>query len=83
MTSTYQKKAIDLTSFEKEQIVLLLKRYYPDANNQYIESRISHLSDFDIVILKEGNKMHGVSYFKVNKLKTPFSNKKITVVFYL
>ncbi|MDG1331798.1 MAG: hypothetical protein P8P74_05680 [Crocinitomicaceae bacterium] len=76
----YQKKAADLSIIEHDLIVSLLERHYPNTDKKYIEDRVSPHNDFDIVFLKNEAVIVGVSYFKVNKLKTPFSNRKIPVI---
>jgi len=60
----------------------LLKRYYPTADEKYINNRLSGEYGFDIVLLKTHGIVLGASYFKLDKLKTPFCNKEIPVVYF-
>ena len=79
-TQIVQRKAHELSSFEKEEIICLIKRYYPNADNEYIKARISEDCQNDIVLLKNSMSVLGVGYYSINQLKTPFSSKIIPVV---
>lgn len=82
MSQVIQRKPHELPNKERNQLENSLKRYYPTANEEYINTRFSNKYDFDIVLLKNHGIVLGASYFKLDKLKTPFCNKKIWVVYF-
>ncbi|GAA4272415.1 hypothetical protein U6A24_10290 [Aquimarina gracilis] len=72
MPQVIYRKPHELSNKEKNQLKSLLKRYYPTANEEYINARLSNTYGFDIVLLKYHDIVLGASYFKLDKLKTPF-----------
>ncbi|MEM7381624.1 MAG: hypothetical protein AAF361_10570 [Bacteroidota bacterium] len=82
MLNLIQRKPHELSNKEKDQIKVLLKRYYPTANEEYISSRLSNKYGFDIVLLKYRGIVLGANYLKLDRLKTPFHHKKIWVVYF-
>ncbi len=82
MSQVVQRKLDELSNKEKSQLRYLLKRYYPTTDEEYISERLSNKYDFDIVLLKKHGIVLGASYFKQDKLKTPFYNKAISVVYF-
>ncbi len=82
MSQLIQRKPDKLSNKEKNQVKNLLIRYYPTANEEYVNSRLSSKYDFDIVLLKTRGIVLGASYFKLDKLKSPFYNKAIPVVYF-
>ncbi|MGB0895812.1 MAG: hypothetical protein ACPGU9_05595 [Flavobacteriaceae bacterium] len=75
-----QKKASELSFNEKEEITNLIKRYYPNSTQDYFDNRVSVKCEDDIVLLKNAKNILGVSYYKVDKLVTPFTSKVIPVI---
>ncbi len=82
MSQVIQRKPHELSNKEKNQLKNLLKRYYPTANEEYINTRLSNKYDFNIVLLKYHGIVLGANYFKLDKLKTPFHRKEIWVVYF-
>ena len=82
MLQIIQRKPHELLNKEKNQLANSLKRYYPTANEEYIFARLSNEYDFDIVLLKDHGIVLGASYLKLDRLKTPFYNKEIPVVYF-
>lgn len=82
MLQVIQRKPHELSNKEKNQLKNLLKRYYPTANEEYINARFSNKYDFDIVLLKKYGIVLGATYFKLDKLKSPFCDKEISVVYF-
>jgi hypothetical protein len=80
MKRIVQRKAIDLSTEEKEEITSLIRRYYPNIEKEYLVSRVSHECKDDIVLLKDEKNLLGVSYYSVHKVLTPFDSKEIHVI---
>ncbi len=82
MSQVVQRKPDELSNKEKSQLKNLLKRYYPTADEEYINARLSNKYGFDVVLLKTHGIVLGASYLKLDMLKTPFYNKEIPVVYF-
>ena len=80
MKNIIQKSVSLLTETERNQISTIIKRYYPSAQNAYIEARVKKEQGFDIVMTKEDDKILGVSYYSLVKENTPFDKKPIIIV---
>jgi len=80
MTQVIQKKPNELSGNEKKQLKHFLKRYYSTINENYISDRLSNTYDYDIVLMKNQGVVLGASYYKIDKLKTPFAKKRLPVV---
>lgn len=80
MPQFIQRKPSELSHKERSQVKALFKRYYPTVNDKYINDRLSSAYGFNIVLLKSHGIVLGASYYKMDRLKTPFSKKKIPVV---
>ena len=80
MSQFIQKKPSELSRKERSQVKALFERYYPTVNDEYINDRLSSVYGFNIVLLKSHGIVLGASYYKMERLKTPFLQKKIPVV---
>ena len=80
MSYIIQKRSNQLSDKEKNQLIILIKRYYPFCSQGFIDNRISESCKSDIVLLKNKDMVLGASYYTVDKFKTPFFNKKTPVV---
>lgn len=79
-TQISQKKVRGLSIKEKEEITSLITRYCTNIEQEYIDNRITEKCQDDIVLLKDGNSTLGVSYYKIDKIVTPFTPKAIPVI---
>ena len=74
------KKVPALTLDEQTQLATIIKRYYPTAAPAYIHARTQIDLGFDVVLLKQGAQICGVSYYHLSRLSTPFGKKPIRVL---
>lgn len=63
------KNVNELTTSEKQQLEELIHRYYKNATPKYISNRLEKDLGYDIVMLKEGEVIQGVSYYHLTKYK--------------
>ncbi|WP_396591669.1 hypothetical protein [Allomuricauda sp. R78024] len=80
MSQFIQRKPSELSRKERSQVKALFERYYPTVNDKYISHRLSSAYGFNIVLLKSHGIVLGASYYKMDRLKTPFLTKRIPVV---
>lgn len=80
MESIIKKTVHDLTSSEKEQIATLIREYYLQPDNVFIDYQIEKDRHFEIYMIKEGETVLGLNMYKARRAKTPFSKKVIPVV---
>lgn len=63
----FQKKLNELNASEREQLEALLYRYYNSASPEFIANRLEKDYGYDIVLLKKGDIVQGVSYYHLIK----------------
>lgn len=74
-------KAIpDLTPLEQEQLAIIVKRYYPTAGDTYVHERTKIDCGFDLTLLKDAQRILGVSYYSLHHLPTPFTRHATPVI---
>lgn len=75
MIKLITKPKNELTSSEKQQLELIIKRYYKGAKQEFIDQRLSTGPDFDVVLQKKDDEILAASYYHHSKADSPFSKK--------
>lgn len=79
MIKLIAKPKDELTSGEKQQLELIIKRYYKGAQQEFFDQRLNTGPDFDIVLQKKGDEILAASYYHHSKADSPFG-KNIHIV---
>jgi len=77
-----QKTTKTLNELEKKQIIDLLKMHFPNKDSSEINQLTAGNQNLDIVLLKKEKDIMGISYYQTHKAITPFSSKKLTIIYF-